>query len=331
MLNFIIKRVVQLFIVFFIALILIFFIPRLLPGDPARFIIGERVQTGGMYLNVTRVLSERFGLNKSYPEQFLLFLLNTFQGYLGVSWSYFPREVSAVILDRLPWTLFIMIPARIFSFILAYFVGVLAAWKKGGKLDVALQFLGLMSIAMPIFWVGSVILMIFSYYIPIFPRGGSLTPGLRYETIWTWAFWSDALYHAALPIIILSLFGFFGEALLMRNTMLWVLNEDFILTAEAKGLPERTIMFKHAARNAMLPLVTNFFMGLGFMITGSIFVETVFAYPGMGQLMTRAIFSRDFPLVQGIFIIMTSIVLLSNLIADILYMWLDPRIKFTAR
>lgn len=325
MIGYIIKRLVQLVFVFIIALVVIFVVPRLLPGDPTQFYIGERIQLGQTYVDLRNQLIDRFGLNRSYAEQFILFMSNTFRGYFGVSWSFFPREVSALIIERLPWTLFIMISSRILSVILAYFVGVVAAWRQGSRLDVILQFLGLVSIALPIFWVGSVILMLFSYYIPIFPIGGSVSPGVQFASFWDFA--RDALYHAALPVLTLSIFGFFGEALVMRNTMMWILGEDFILTAEAKGLSDRTIMFKHAARNALLPLVTGVFMGLGFMITGSIFVETVFAYPGMGLLMTRAIYARDFPLVQGIFILITAITLLSNFLADLVYMWLDPRVR----
>lgn len=323
--RYIVKRLVQLFFVFIVALMIIFIIPRLLPGNPAQFIITETLQVGQIYLDVKNELVEKFGLNRSYAEQFALYIANTFQGYFGVSFRYFPRSVNALIMERLPWTLAIMIPARVLSFLLAYFIGTTAAWKPGRKLDIVIQFAGLISIAFPIFWIGSLILMIFSYYIPIFPRGGSLTPGLIHENIWS--FISDAAYHAALPIITLTIFSFFGEALIMRNNMLMVLKEDYILTAFAKGLPERTIKFKHAARNAILPLVTGLFAGLGFLIVGSIFVETVFSYPGMGYLMTQGIFARDYPLVQGIFIIVTSITLVSNFIADLLYRILDPRVR----
>jgi len=327
MIGYLVKRLVQLIFVFIIALVVIFIIPRLMPGDPTQYIIGERIQVGQQYLDLRNQLISRFGLDKSYPEQFLLFMQNTFQGYLGVSWSFFPREVSAVIMERLPWTLLIMVSSRVISTVLGYLVGVLAAWKRGSKLDVSLQVAGLVSIALPIFWVGSVMLLVFGYYIPIFPIGGSVTPGVKFQSFWEFAY--DVLRHAALPIITLSLFGFFGDALIVRNTMMAVLGEDFILTAEAKGLTERQVMFRHAARNALLPLVTGFFAGLGFMIVGSIFVETVFAYPGMGQLMTRAIFARDYPLVQGIFIIVTGITLLANFLADLVYMLLDPRVRLT--
>ncbi|MDW8022574.1 MAG: ABC transporter permease [Nitrososphaerota archaeon] len=331
MIGYLAKRLFHLIITFIIALAVIFAVPRLMPGDPSRYVLGGRLQPGTTYVDLRDQLVDRFGLNKSYAEQFVLFIRNTFQGYLGISWSFFPREVLAVMMERLPWTLFIMIPSRILSLLIGYFVGVLAAWKRGSKLDVILQFLGLTSVALPIFWLGSVILLVFSYYIPIFPRGGSLTPGVVYKSPFEWNFIADALYHAALPILTLAIFSFFGEALLMRNNMLMILGEDFIQTAEAKGLPERTIMIKHASRNAMLPLVTGVFAGLGGLIVGSIFVETVFSYPGLGQLMGAALFARDYPLVQGIFVLMTAITLIANLLADFVYMWLDPRIRLVMK
>ncbi|MEM2385255.1 MAG: ABC transporter permease [Candidatus Bathyarchaeia archaeon] len=324
--RFIAGRAFQLFFTFIVALTVIFVIPRLLPGDPARFFIGEYVEMGGMTEELVNELRERFGLNKSYLEQFVLFVTNTFQGYFGVSWSFFPREVLPIILERLPWTLALMVPARILSFLLAYFMGTMAAWKREGKLDVMLQFAGLISVAFPIFWAGAMMLVIFSYYIPIFPRGGSLTPGVVHQD--PWSFLTDAMYHAALPIITLTIFSFFIDALVMRNTMVTVLHEDYILTAYAKGLPERTVIFKHAARNAMLPLITRVFAGIGFLITGSIFIENVFSYAGTGSLMVRSIFYRDFPLLQGLFVLITAVTLFSNFIADILYMFLDPRVRY---
>ncbi|MBS7641417.1 MAG: ABC transporter permease [Candidatus Bathyarchaeia archaeon] len=326
--RFIVKRLIQLFFVFIIALTVIFIIPRLLPGNPAQFYItqvGTTVPMSEYAVQVREEIMKRYGLTKSYAEQFVLYLINTFQGYLGVSMTYFPRTVVELILSRLPWTLAIMIPARILTFLLGYFIGTIAAWKPGRKLDVVIQFAGLSTIAFPIFWVGALMLMVFSYYIPIFPRGGSLTPGVVHKDIWS--FLVDATYHAALPIITLTIFSFFGEALIMRNNMLMVLREDYILTAFAKGLSERTVMFKHAARNALLPLVTGLFAGLGYLIVGSIFIETIFAYPGVGYLFNQAILLRDYPLVQGLFILITAITLISNFIADLLYRLLDPRVR----
>lgn len=203
----------------------------------------------------------------------------------------------------------------------------MTAWKHGGKLDVLVQILGLISIGIPSFWLGLTLLLVFAFYFPIFPLGAAVTPGVTFKSFGEFAY--DVLYHAALPVTTLTIVTFFGDAFIMRNTMVEVLGEDFVLTAEAKGLSDKTVMFKHAARNALLPFVTRIIMSLGFMVTGNIFVETAFSYPGIGLLLTESIFSRDFPVAQGILILITLIFLVSNFIGDLIYIWLDPRIKLT--
>ncbi|MEM1539292.1 MAG: ABC transporter permease [Candidatus Bathyarchaeia archaeon] len=329
MFGYILKRLIQLVFVFVVAVMVIFIVPRAMPGNPADLFISQNMalSTSMETIALREQLILRFGLNKSLSEQFILYLKNVFTGYFGISWSYYPNEVLTVILGRLPWTLFLMISSRVITIFFGYVVGVVAAWKQGGKLDITIQILGLLTIAVPVFWVGALVLMAFAYYIPIFPLKGALTPGVVHKNFWEFA--SDAIYHAVLPIFTLSIFGFFGEALVMRNTMVHILGEDFMLTAEAKGLKERTVMFKHGARNAMLPYVTGIFMGLGGLITGAIFVESVFGYPGMGQLLMSSIMARDFPLMQGIFIMSTAITLMANLLADLVYMVLDPRVRLT--
>lgn len=326
MIIYLIKKLIQYFIVFFIILVVIFALPRLMPGNPADYLISSTTLTIGETSEILRMqLIERFGLNKSVTEQFILFIANTFSGYLGISWRYFPKEVSTLIMERLPWTMLIVVLSRVISLALGYFVGIVAAWKRGGKMDVALQTLGLVSMSLPSFWVALVLLTIFAFYIPIFPLGGALAAGKIYKSIWD--FIGDALYHAALPVITLSIVTFFLDALIMRNTMLEILGEDFILTAEAKGLKDRTIMINHAARNAVLPFITGALMSFGLLVTGAIFVETAFSYPGIGMLLAESFFSRDFPTAQGILIITSLIFIVSNFLADIIYMWLDPRIR----
>ncbi|MBS7640940.1 MAG: ABC transporter permease [Candidatus Bathyarchaeia archaeon] len=326
MIGYLIKKLIQYFIVFFIILVVIFALPRLMPGNPADYLISSTTLTIGETSEILRMqLIERFGLNKSVTEQFMLFIANTFSGYLGVSWRYFPKEVFTLIMERLPWTMLIVVLSRIISLFLGYFVGIIAAWKRGGKMDITLQTLGLVSMSLPSFWVALVLLTIFAFYIPIFPLGGALEAGKIYKSIWD--FISDALYHAALPVITLSIVTFFLDALIMRNTMLEILGEDFILTAEAKGLKDRTIMINHAARNAVLPFITGALMSFGLLVTGAIFVETAFSYPGIGMLLAESFFSRDFPTAQGILIITSLIFIVSNFLADIIYMWLDPRIR----
>ncbi|MEM2703955.1 MAG: ABC transporter permease [Candidatus Bathyarchaeia archaeon] len=329
MVEYFIRRLCQYLVVFFIILIVVFVLPRLASGNPADFYVTTTVELGEESEVLKAHLIERFGLNKSLIEQFSAFLLNTFTGYLGVSWIYYPKEVTAIILERLPWTLFIVIASRILAVILAYFVGVIAAWKHGGKVDSLLLILGLASSSVPAFWIGMIMLFIFSFYFPIFPLSGAVTPGAVHNSFWEFA--CDVLYHGALPILTLSLVSFFSEALLMRNTMVGVLREDFILTAEAKGLDEITVMFRHAARNSMLPFVTQALMSLGILFTGVVFTETVFSYPGMGLLLRTAIFGRDFPLVQGILVISSVVFIAINFITDLIYMWLDPRIRLGRR
>ncbi|MEM2424750.1 MAG: ABC transporter permease [Candidatus Bathyarchaeia archaeon] len=326
MYEFFIRKFIQYFVTFLIILIVIFSIPRLLPGNPADYIISPSTQYVGEMSEILRQqLIERFGLNKSIIEQFFLFITNTFTGYLGVSWKYFPKEVSALIMERLPWTLFLVVLSRTLSLTLAFFIGSIAAWKHGGKLDVTLQTLGLITMALPSFWVGLVLLTVFALYIPIFPIGAAVSYGVIYRN--AWEFICDVLHHAFLPVMTLTIITFFGDTLIMRNAMLEILGEDFILTAEAKGLKSRVIIFNHAARNAALPFITGALMSIGLMITGAIFVETTFSYPGVGALLSESFFSRDFPTVQGILIITSLIFIVLNFIADLLYMWLDPRIR----
>lgn len=326
MISYLINKLCQYVIVFCIILIVIFTLPRTLPGDPADYFVGTTsMEVGELGMHLREQLISRFGLNKSISEQFFLFLLNTFQGYFGVSWKYYPRDVLAVIMERLPWTLFIVVVSRIVSLIFGYFAGVVAAWKRGGKMDVLLQLLGMTSMSLPAFWMGMILIMAFAFYIPLFPFGGSLTPGVTHQGVWE--FMCDVAYHATLPIITLSIVNFFVNAIVLRNNIVEVLGEDFIITAEAKGLNEKTIIFKHAARSALLPFITGNIISFGLMVSGALFVETAFSYPGMGLLLTEAIYARDFPMVQGILIITTIIILASNFIADLVYMWLDPRVR----
>lgn len=327
MIGYLVKRLFRYILLFIVILVIIFALPRMMPGNPQDYYISTTTHIGETYEKLQSELIVRFGLNKSITEQFLMFVTNTFQGYFGLSWKYYPREVSKMIMERLPWTVFLVLSARIISLVLGYFLGVMAAWKHGGKIDMLIQLVGLVSMNIPPFWVGLLLLLIFAFYIPILPFGGSLTPGMQFQNVWDFA--RDVLYHAALPIITLSIVTFFMDALIMRNTMVEILGEDFITTAEAKGLDDRAVMFRHGARNALLPFVTGAFMSFGLMITGAIFVETAFAYPGMGMLMTEAILSRDFPLLQGILIIVTIVILASNFIADLLYARLDPRVRLT--
>jgi len=204
-------------------------------------------------------------------------------------------------------------------------VGVYFAWKRGTKIDIVGTNICMFIRSTPTFWLGMILLLVFAYYYPIFPLFGARTPGIQYAN--TFEYIKDILYHATLPLTTLLVREVGMYVLYMRNSTVEVLGEDYMVTAKAKGVPARSQMFHHAARNAMLPMVTVTAMRFGFMVNGAVLTETVFSYPGTGRLIYQAITNDDFFLLQGAFFIVSITVLVANLIADILCGWLDPRIK----
>lgn len=320
--DYIIKRSVFALIAIIAVFIFNFILPRLMPGNPMMFIMG-----GTKLMPETReMLTKRFGLDKSVWEQFVAYTWRALHGDLGISFSKYPRPVMELISKRMPWTIALLLPAVILASGLGIFVGVLAAWKRGGKFDLTVTNIGLFIWSLPFFWLALVMLLVFAYYYPIFPLRGAVTRGIEYANVFD--FFKDWLWHSTLPILSLTIWNYAGYALMMRNTMVDVLNEEYIVTATAKGLSDRTIMFKHAARNAMLPVVTQITLSLGFTLSGSIFTETVFSYPGVGLLTYDAVIMRDYPLAQGLFFVTAIAVIIANLLADIIYARLDPRVRY---
>jgi len=320
--EYIIKRLCFALIAIIAVYIFNFILPRMMPGNPIMFIMG------GLKLEpeTREMLMKRFGLDKSLWEQFLAYTWRTLHGDLGISFSYYPRPVMELIMTRLPWTIALLIPSTLLASGLGILVGVISAWKRGGYFDVIVSNIGLFIWSLPFFWLALLLLLIFGYYLPIFPLRGAITMGIKYSGLFD--FIRDWLWHSTLPIISLTIWNFAGYALMMRNTMIDELHQDYIITATAKGLSDRLIMFKHAARNAMLPVVTSITLNLGFVFSGSIFTETVFSYPGVGLLTYNAIMQRDYPLAQGLFLIGAIAVISANFIADIIYAILDPRVKY---
>lgn len=299
-----------------------FILPRLMPGNPILFIMG-----GVKLAPETRaMLIRRFGLDKGIWEQFISYTWRTLNGDLGISFSHFPRPVTELVLKRLPWTIALLVPSVVLASTLGIIVGVLAAWKRGGRFDVAVTSIGLFIWSLPFFWLALILLLVFGFYYPIFPLRGAVSIGVDYTDFFH--FFRDWLWHSTLPILSMTIWNYAGYAIMMRNTMVDALGEEYIITATAKGLSDRVIMFKHAARNAMLPVVTQITLSLGFTLSGSVFTETVFSYPGVGLLTYDAVMARDYPLAQGVFFISAIAVILANLVADVLYARLDPRVRF---
>jgi peptide/nickel transport system permease protein len=306
------------------AITLNFFIPRMLPGDPVQSLINKyqgRLSTDA--INSLRVL---FGLNThtSLWQDYLTYWGNLFHGDFGISFTYFPTPVADVIAQSLPWTLMLVGISTIIGFVLGTLAGVGLGWRRGTWMDGLLPVANFFS-AIPYFWLGLIAIAIFGVALPLFPASGGYDGGL--EPSFSADFIGSAIYHAALPALTIVISSVAGWILSMRNMMVTVSSEDYVTVAQAKGLPERRVMFGYAARNAVLPSISGFALSLGFIVGGTLVTEMVFSYPGIGYVLFQAIGSKDYPLMQGVFLIITLSVLVANMAADFVYAFLDPRTR----
>ncbi len=308
--------------VLFTVVLINFVIPRMMPGNPIdKF-------AGGVKLTVEarQALIARFGLDAPLWQQFCHYFINAFRGDFGLSFSYFPTPVLDVVAQALPWTLLVLGFALILQVIIGYILGVTSGWKAGSNVDSVLQTGSLAVFSTPVFWLGMVFLFIFGFQLGWFPLVGAHSIGTEYSS--TLEHIADIMKHAALPIIVLTIGQYAVYQLILRNTMVGVLREQYILTAEAKGLSENRIKYRHAARNALLPMVTFLALSSAMAVGGSVYVETIFSYPGIGLLIYDSVLSRDYPVMQGCFFMFGLVVVIANFIVDILYMYLDPRIRY---
>jgi peptide/nickel transport system permease protein len=304
-----------------------FFIPRLAPGNPAQALLGRFERQGPISPATLVALEAAFGVNTKDPlwVQYFKYLSDLLHGNLGISFTYYPTPVIAVIAQDIQWTLILGSVAVVISFTLGCLIGIIAAWKRGSVFDAtfspAMNFIA----AIPYFWLALIILYIFGFKLGWFPFSDgydtNLTPG------WTPDFILSAIYHAILPAFTIVISSIAGWMLVMRNSMITTLSEDYVLMAQAKGLTPRRVMFAYAARNAILPNVTGFALALGFIVGGQLLTEIVFSYPGVGFSLLQAVQGQDYPLLQGIFLIIAAAVLLANFLADFLYLALDPRVR----
>jgi len=318
---YIMKRTLSRVITFAVVISLLFFLARSAGADPFERYLSEDPR---IPLEQIQRLRVRFGLDKPLHMQYFDFLRNTLNGEFGYS-LYYKRPVFDVVMERLPYTLFLMGISVVLSTIVSFVVGVYFAYKRGTKVDTWGTNICMFVRSTPHFWLGMLLLLAFAYYWPIFPLFGALTPGVQHEN--SFEFLKDLLFHYTLPLTTLLVRQIGMYVLYMRNSTVEVLGEDYMVTAKAKGVPKMSIMFKHAARNAMLPMVTVTAMRFGFMVNGAILTETVFSLPGTGRLIYQSIMNDDFFLLQGTFFIISITVLAANLVADLICAWLDPRIK----
>lgn len=322
------RRLVAYLLTVIIAISANFVIPRLIPGDPISALLDQMAQHGEIVSGGAQIIAaykEQFGLDGTWFEQYTRYLLSLLRGDLGPSIMAFPTTVQELLFTALPWTMGLLMVATVISWILGNLLGAIVGWRRDSKVNSAIVVLSLGLNQIPYYFVALLLIFFFAYNLPIFPSsGGFRLIGGRLEGIrLVW----DIIYHATLPAlsIVIASLGFW--VITMRSMILTTLGEDYILLAEAKGLRRHVILTKYALRNALLPQVAAFGIALGFVMNGSILTETLFNYPGLGALLLSAIGNLDYNLMQGILLLTILAVLTANLILEILYPFIDPRIS----
>jgi peptide/nickel transport system permease protein len=317
---FAIRKITSALITIFLITCVNFVLFRVVPGDPVRMLFrdprvsSQRVQE--MY--------ERFGLDKSIWEQFIAYLQQLFlHGDLGYSFAR-GKPVLEVIWSRLPQTFLLIITALIIAVFVGTALGAIAGWKTGTKFDSIIMTLSLGMYSIPTFILGIILLMIFALKLGLFPLGGMTTIGAG---LTGWDYWKDVAWHMVLPAGAIVIWYIGEYVLITRNAMQDVLEQDYITSARAKGLKESTILRKHALRNAILPILTITGVNAAFAVAGVIEAETVFGWPGIGSLMYSSVMARDYPVLQGLFLVFAVAVVVANLVVDLIYGYIDPRIK----
>jgi peptide/nickel transport system permease protein len=314
-------RALQYLVVLIFAISLNFFLPRLMPGNPLALLAG--VDVGLLTPEQRAEVMEEAGLDRPLPEQYLNYWGDLLRGDFGYSYRQ-KLPITELIVARLPWTLFLAGSSLAVAAVVGVAAGAYSAWRRAGKLDVSLLWTMITINSLPSFWLGMLLISIVSVRFGLLPSFGGETPASGYEGFERFV---DIAKHAILPVLTLTVLTVPGVYLVMRYTMLSVLGADFIRTARSKGAGESRVLFLHAMRNSLAPVVTVLALNLGFAFGGTVIVETVFSYPGLGRMIFESVGSRDYPVMQAAFLLFTVAVLLSNLLADFLYQFLDPRTK----
>jgi peptide/nickel transport system permease protein len=329
-LSYVLKRLGMFALVVWLATTINFFLPRLGSGDPVRqkmmqqAALGGNLQTGFEQMIV--IYNKKFGLDTPLWKQYLNYLNDLAHFDFNYSISNYPRTVSDIIAQSIPWTFGLLTTTILLSWIIGGILGAFMAWPKSPKF---LEFLlpPILSLsAIPFFLLGLVLVYVLAFRMRWFPLFGGYQAGTFPD--WSWGFAWDVLHHSLLPALAIILVSIGGWALSMRSMMITTQGEDFVTYADAKGLKDRTIFIKYAIRNALLPQTTALALVLGQMISGTVIVEVVFQYPGIGTVLYQAIRGSDFFLVQGIVFILICSIAVATLILDLIYPLLDPRITY---
>ncbi|WP_309570779.1 ABC transporter permease [Deinococcus sp.] len=321
---YILRKLGFLIFTLWVAATLNFILPRLVPGDPVGAMIAK--YQGKLDPSAVDALRIAYGLNDlgSPLSEYVKYLGNLLHGDFGRSISQFPTPVMDIVRLAAPWTIGLVGVTTVLAFLLGSALGVYSAWRRGERLADAMPPIALFLNSMPYMWVGLVLLYLLAFKSSVFPLGNALDPFLK---AWTPEWWSSMLRHAVLPGLTLLIVSAGGWLITMRNNVMSVMGEDYIAFARAKGLTERRLLNRYVLRNALLPSFTSFGMAMGFVVGGSILMETVFSYPGLGLQLNNAVTTLDYPLMQALFFFIALAVLLANFIVDLLYVYIDPRVR----
>jgi peptide/nickel transport system permease protein len=316
---YIIRRILLALIVIILVTLLVFFVMRLLPGDPVMLYLSASQDLDSMSPEQVQKIRQQYGLDRSLVVQYTKWLGGVLQGDLGTSIS-MQTKVSKLMIERYPVTIHIGLVAFVFSNILGILVGLVAAIRRGTWIDTLVTSLAYLGVCIPVFWLGILLIYTVGYKLHLLPIAGYTSP---FDNFWL------STKQIIMPVICLSLFGLASIARQVRSSMLEVICQDYIRTAWSKGLSERVIVMRHALKNSLIPIVTLIGMGVSMIFGGSVIVETVFAIPGIGRLMVTSLFGHDYMVVQSGVLIIAFIIIFTNLIVDISYGWIDPRIRYS--
>jgi peptide/nickel transport system permease protein len=293
---------------------------HVLPGNPVQLL----VRSGHLTQQAQEAITRVYGLNHPLIVQYLIYLRDLLRGQLGLSYT-FREPVSTLLGQYLGNTILLLTAATLLTIVLGVLFGVIAANRRGGRYDSTTVTASVIGWSLPTFWTGLILVFVFGVWLHAFPIFGSQTPNAVYST--PWLRFEDIGAHLFLPTLTLVVVNIAQFVLVARVSVIEVLAEDFMLTARAKGLARRRILWSHAVRNALLPIVTSSALLIGLVVSGAIEVETVFSWPGMGLLVYNSVLNRDYPVIEGAFLVFAIVVLLVNFASDLLYQALDPRVR----
>ncbi len=318
MTTYIMRRILMALVVLIFVTLIVFFVMRLLPGDPLIIYVGQNSQLQAMPEEQIEELRHHYGLDKPLFEQYFRWIGGITHGDFGES-IYYHEKVGKLLVERFPKTIYIGAVSLIFGAITGILVGLWAGVKRGKWPDRIVTPLTYIGITIPVFWLGILMIYFFGLILHWLPTSGYTSPFTDFVL---------STRQLVMPVFCLSLFSIAANARQMRSSMLETISQDYIRTAWAKGLSERIIILKHAMKNSLIPVITLIGLGVGMIFGGSVLIETVFAIPGVGRLMVSSIFGQDYVVVQGITFVISVSILLINLLVDLSYGWFDPRIRY---